>query len=59
MTNEEKLKSELRTYVFHRKTHWYPVEIPCETLMDNITHNPGTTKVTDLDGEVLWSLPND
>jgi len=49
------------TVIFHRllrgEPYFYPVNLIYEShLIEHIELNPGTTKVTDLDGNVLWSL---
>ncbi len=57
MTNEEKLASPKRTYIFVRKDGWYPLELPQETVEDNATCNPGTIRVEDVDGHIVWIAP--
>lgn len=49
------------TYLFHRlhdgEPFFYPVAIELESqVIDHVEANPGTIKVTDLDGRVVWSL---
>jgi hypothetical protein len=55
MTNEEKMNTSAKVYVFHREDGFYFVEIPEGTLQDNIDRNPGTIRVEDLEGNVLWN----
>lgn len=60
LTNEAKLASEKRTFVFHRlyegKPFFYTVHIPKDTVADNAECNPGTLKVEDaLTGEIVWT----
>jgi hypothetical protein len=47
--------SGLTVFIFFRKEGWYPVEIPPEQLDENIRLNPGTLKVEDMQGNVVWS----
>lgn len=49
------------TYLFHRlhegAPFFYPVELENDDeVLPNVECNPGTVKVTDLDGRVIWSL---
>jgi hypothetical protein len=35
-----------KTYIFHRKEGWYPVELPDDkTALDCVPINPGTIKI--------------
>jgi len=43
------------TFVFFREGFFYPVEIPVESIADNAALNPGTLRVEDLCGRVMWS----
>ena len=46
----------MRVIIFHRGEFWYPTEYPA-TYSDwqaEADRNPGTTKITDADGDVLW-----
>ena len=47
--------SKMRVVLFHRKEGWYPIEAPID---DDLAHhaelNPGTLKITDIDGNILW-----
>jgi hypothetical protein len=45
--------------IWHRENGWYPVEIPdsmCteQELEKHAALNPGTLKVEDITGKVLW-----
>lgn len=54
------LKASGRTmFIFFREQGWYPVEIPADQLQRNIDLNPGTIRVEDMQGNVLWSAPAD
>jgi hypothetical protein len=44
----------LQIFIFFRKEGWYPIEIPPEQLIANVEHNPGTLRVEDLDGNIVW-----
>jgi len=51
----------MTTYLFHRLVNgepfFYPVALIHEMhLVEHIVLNPGTLKVTDLAGNVIWSL---
>lgn len=50
------------TFLFYRYSEmegsvfFYPVSLPNEDeIIPNIRRNPGTIKVTDLNGKVIWS----
>lgn len=52
----------LTVFLFFRagpdgKLFFYPVEIPADHLDDNIRLNPGTVKVEDMAGNVVWEAP--
>ena len=48
---------KMKTYIFHRGEMWYPIELRDDNDAEiNALHNKGTTKVTDIDGNVIWSL---
>ncbi len=49
-----KTYEELKPYLFFRKEGFYPVEIPPSQLMKNIELNPGTLRVEDETGKVVW-----
>lgn len=52
------LKASGRTmFIFFREGVFYPIEIPADQLQANIDHNPGTLRVEDLHGNVLWRAP--
>lgn len=55
MTNEEKLKSPKRVFLFCRENGFYPLDIPEATVEDNALLNPGTLKVIHAaTGKVVW-----
>lgn len=43
-------------YIFHRKEGWYPVELTGgdKEVLANIECNPGTIKVEDQEGRIVW-----
>ena len=49
--NESKL---LQPFVFFREGMFYVVEIPSEDVLANVELNPGTIRVEDLAGNVVW-----
>lgn len=55
---ENKAPSELilEPFVFFREDHFYVVEIPREQVLANVELNPGTIRVEDIAGNVIWSL---
>lgn len=45
-----------RTVVFFREEGWYPLDLPeWDDLAEHARRNPGTLRIEDLDGNVLWS----
>ncbi len=52
----------MKTFIFFRKDGWYPIELPSslagksedEIVADNIRYNPGTIKVEDVEGKIIW-----
>jgi hypothetical protein len=56
MRNPLKRANGLETFLFFREGFFYPVEIPPEQLLANIELNPGTLKVEDLSGKIVWQL---
>lgn len=53
--------SEVPILIFFREDMFYPIEampgIPlCQQAEDNAVLNPGTTRVEDVDGNILWQL---
>ena len=55
MTNEEKLASPKRIFMFFREGGFYPLELPEATVADVADCNPGTLRVEDaLTGDVVW-----
>ena len=47
----------LSIFIFFRAEGWYPVEIPADQLDENIRLNPGTLRVEDIAGNVVWKAP--
>ena len=47
---------KLETFLFFREGHFYPVDIPREQVMANVELNPGTLKVEDIKGNVVWRM---
>jgi hypothetical protein len=46
----------MNTYIFHRGDMWYPIELENDEIaVKNAECNPGTTKVTDINGKEIWS----
>lgn len=50
-----------QTFLFYRadvgREFFYPVKLPSESeVLPNVEANPGTTKVTTLDGRVVWRM---
>jgi len=44
-----------RLYTFHRAEGWYPLELEDdEDARKNAEFNPGTLRVEDMDGNVVW-----
>lgn len=56
MPRPHKPKPELETFIFFREGMFYPVDIPREHVLANVELNPGTLKVEDLQGNVVWRL---
>ena len=55
MSSDE--RPEMRLVIFHRAEGWYPLELPVtDDLVSHAEHNPGTIKISDIDGNTLWSL---
>jgi len=54
MTEQQKLASKERVFLFFRFGGFYPVTLPEATLDDNIKGNPGTLKV-ELAGKTIWT----
>lgn len=48
-------KPKMRTVIFFRKEGFYPIETPVD---DDLAHhaglNPGTLKIEDTKGNILW-----
>jgi hypothetical protein len=52
----------MQVYLFHRShkgvPFFYPVELVDDAdAVNNAVHNPGTVKVTDVDGNLIWPKP--
>lgn len=43
-------------FVFFRDRHFYVVEIPRESVLENVALNPGTTRVEDIAGKTVWPV---
>jgi hypothetical protein len=44
-----------RTVIFFRREGWYPVEVSeDEDLGKHVELNPGTLRIEDIEGRVLW-----
>lgn len=55
MSDDEKLASPKRLYIFIRKDGFYPITLPEATVADNAAANPGTMKVILAEtGDVVW-----
>lgn len=52
MTRNDKQKTEV--FLFFRKGMFYPVEIPRDQVIANVELNPGTLKVEDIEGNIVW-----
>lgn len=48
----------MKIIIFHREEGWYPTEylLDHEDWQAEADRNPGTLKITTLDGEILWEL---
>lgn len=44
----------LETFIFFRESVFYPVEIPRSQILENVELNPGTLRVEDIQGTVVW-----
>lgn len=43
-------------YIFFRDTGWYPLDLDGDTdAIQNAIINPGTLRVEDMDGRVVWT----
>lgn len=45
--------------IFFRDEGWYPVELDSADIAKHVELNPGTIRIEDLKGNVLWSLPKE
>lgn len=43
-------------FLFFREGHFYVVEIPRDEVLINVELNPGTLKVEDIKGKIVWQL---
>jgi hypothetical protein len=51
-----KLMSSIKPFTFFRVDGFYILEIPEDTLEDNIRCNPGTIRVENaITGEIVWN----
>lgn len=49
----------MREYIFHRGKTFYIIELKNDQdAIENAWFNKGTTKVTDLNGKVIWKEPS-
>lgn len=46
--------SRNEVFLFFRGPMFYPVEIPRDQVIANVELNPGTTKVEDIEGNIVW-----
>lgn len=49
-------QNQTEVFLFFREGMFYPVEIPRDQVLANVELNPGTLKVEDIEGNVVWSL---
>lgn len=49
-------KKQTEVFLFFREGHFYPVEIPRDQVLANVELNPGTLKVEDIKGNIVWRL---
>jgi hypothetical protein len=48
----------MKTYIFFRDIGWYALQLKDDAeAVANAKCNPGTTKVEDSDGNVIWTAP--
>lgn len=48
----------MRTVIFFRAEGWYPITLPVgEDLEPHVKCNPGTLRIEDIKGKVLWPKP--
>lgn len=47
---------KLETFVFFRTGHFYFVDIPADQVLANVALNPGTTRVEDVVGNIVWPV---
>lgn len=45
---------ELEVFIFFREDGWYPIQLLPRQLNYNILLNPGTERVEDISGNVVW-----
>jgi len=46
----------VETFLFFREGHFYAVDIPPDQVLANVELNPGTLRVEDLKGNIIWRL---
>lgn len=45
----------MKSYIFFRKEGWYPINcIDDSDVIEHVKLNPGTTRVEDIDGNVIF-----
>lgn len=54
MTSTQRQSKDLETFLFFREGHFYPVDIPRDQVLANVELNPGTLKVEDIQGNIVW-----
>jgi hypothetical protein len=55
MTATTRLSSgTVQPFVFFREGHFYVVEIPPDQVLANVELNPGTIRVEDMKGNIVW-----
>lgn len=55
----QKMKRD-KVYMFHRADMWYPIELHDDAdAIKNAECNPGTTKVENWKGEIVWELKSE
>jgi len=48
-------RGQTRLVLFFRAEGWYPLELPItDDLSAHAEHNPGTLRIEDIDGNILW-----
>lgn len=53
----KKVVSKLKLYIFYRGNNWYPIGLKDDAdAISNARCNPGTTKVTNEKGKVIFEV---